>query len=550
MKRPDDAHMREYIRAGIREFAILHAKNQRLVSPDSQPYTWLIDLRRLFTNAEYLDAVAEAFWSRFESQLPFQIGGMEMAAVPLVSAILMKSIQKGHPVDGFIVRKERKTYGAGNLIEGELNSDPIIVVDDIFNSGQSAEKVHAVLTNEGREIRSYFSIINYESDVGAAWSNRRGIEVQSLFTLKEFGLSLTNATSRPKSGKEMFETAWTFKSPDPNFYNLVPKSFPTTDGDRVYFGSDNGLFRALDAASGELVWDFRVTARDHKNIWSAPALHDQKVFFGGYDGNVYCLDAATGREVWRNTGAEWIGSSPAIAPELGLLFIGLEFAVEGRRGAVAAIDLQSGETAWSKVTKRYTHASPIYLKNGFVACGSNDNELLLFDARTGETIWRFETRGDGAKGSIRHAPAFYERGDQLITGCADGYIYIVDVKTGNEVWSYKTGGTIYTVPLVVGDMAYIGSSDKAFYVLDLLKGEVHTKLQGRSKIFCPPALINGKIYFGSCDGTLYRIAPDSVSLDGVARLPDALTNRIAYSPKQKLFYALTYTNQMFALKET
>ena len=37
-------------------------------------------------------------------------------------------------------------------------------------------------------------------------------------------------------------------------------------------------------------------------------------------------------EVWRFIGADWVGSSPALAPELGLLFIGLEFAVEGQAG--------------------------------------------------------------------------------------------------------------------------------------------------------------------------------------------------------------------------
>ena len=300
---------------------------------------------------------------------------MEVAAIPLLAAILMKSVQKGRPINGFMIRKERKTYGAGNLIEGVVSNDPILVIDDIFNSGSSAEKVFSVLENEGHSFAKMFVVIDYQSPTGQAWRERRGVEVESCFTLKDFGISLSRP--RRKAGaSEMFETAWTFKSPDPNFYNLVPKSFPATDDDRVYFGSDTGLFRALDAATGELVWDFQVKTRHHKNIWSAPALHAGRVYFGGYDGNVYCLDAATGQEIWRNIGAEWVGSSPCIAADLNLLFIGLEFGVEGRRGAVAAISLDSGETVWSQVTKRYTHASPAYSeRRGLVACGSNDDEL-------------------------------------------------------------------------------------------------------------------------------------------------------------------------------
>ena len=56
--------------------------------------------------------------------LPFQVGGMEAAAIPLLSAILMKSLSRGTPVNGFIVRKERKTYGAGSSIEGALTDAP------------------------------------------------------------------------------------------------------------------------------------------------------------------------------------------------------------------------------------------------------------------------------------------------------------------------------------------------------------------------------------------------------------------------------------------
>ena len=108
-------NIRGKIHKAISTLAILDGKAQRLVSPLGHKNSWLIDLRRLLTRAEELDAVAEAFWLRFEGELPFQVGGMEVAAIPLLAAILMKSVQKGRPINGFMIRKERKTYGAGNL---------------------------------------------------------------------------------------------------------------------------------------------------------------------------------------------------------------------------------------------------------------------------------------------------------------------------------------------------------------------------------------------------------------------------------------------------
>jgi outer membrane protein assembly factor BamB len=383
--------------------------------------------------------------------------------------------------------------------------------------------------------------------MGEAWRVDNSVSVIAPFTLKDFNLSL----SRPNrlGLKKIFKEVWSFKSPDPNYFERVPKSFPITDGERVYFGSDRGEFWALNAYDGTLSWSHKVSTPFHKNIWSAPALHEGKVFFGAYDGYLYCLDSATGKEIWRCLAADWIGSSPALAPELGLLFIGLEYATEGSKGAITAFNIQTGQKVWEHGTKRFTHASPAYSsRRKLVACGSNDDELFLLDATNGTVRWRFQTRAEGLKGSIRHAPAFDEKRGCVITGCADGNIYVVDIKSGEEVWSVRTVNSIYTIPLVVGDLAFIGSTDKYMYILDLKTKKVKHKLFAGSLVFCPPRLIKGRVYFGSCSGIIYEINLKPLSITGNYQLPDAVTNAIAFSEATGLFYVLTYTNQLFALK--
>lgn len=539
--------IRELLATAIRERAVLRGHTQRLLSPNGSSNDWLIDLRRVFLDAKLLDAAAELFWQQCGHLLPFQVGGMESAAVPLVAAILMKSQARGTPVNGFIVRKERKTYGACRTIEGVLTGDRILLVDDLIHSGRSLEKARVVLEQENRKLDLSYVLIDYGSPEGDRWRQRHGISVLSAFRLDEFGLSVAQPRQRSTA---TFQNRWRFASPDPNFFHRVPKSFPATDGERVYFGSDCGIFWCLNARDGSPLWTFRVNAHGHKNLWSSPAVHCGRVYFGSYDGNVYCLEAETGREVWRFTGADWVGSSPALAPELGLLFIGLEFAVEGKRGSIAALRMEDGEKVWEHMTRRYTHASPAYWpERQLAACGSNDNELFLFDAATGTMRWRFETRGgEGEKGSIRHAPAFDTERAQVITGCADGRIYIVDVETGNEVWSVPTDNTIYTVPLVVGDKAYAGSTDKYLYVLDLERRTVKTKIYAGSKVYGPPRLLEGRIYFGACNGTIFELDPANDEITGLHQLPDAVTNALSYNSKTGDFYALTYVNELFAFR--
>jgi len=537
---------RGLLRSAIMERAILRAENQRLISPKGNNNTWLIDMRRLFMEAPLLHALSDLFWEQFADKLPFQVGGMEVAAIPILSAIIMKSAERGTPINGFVVRKERKTYGTGALVEGSIGGDPIIIVDDILNSGSSLEKVRVVLERENKRIATVFVVIDYRSSKGLAWQARHGILVQSLFGLAEFDLSIR--PPEPERPQSIFHNAWTFEAPDPNFFHRVPKSFPATDGKHVYFGSDCGIFWCLKASNGSVAWRFHVNARGHKNLWSAPALDSNRVFFGSYDGNVYCLDTEAGREIWRFTGADWVGSSPALAPDIHLLFIGLEYALEGKRGSIVALNLDTGEKVWEHPTRRYTHASPAYWpERRIVACGSNDNELFLLDALTGAVRWRFETQAEGfGKASVRHAPAFDFKRGQLVTGCANGYIYIIDVETGSELWSVPTDNTIYTVPLVVEDTAYVGSTDKYLYILDLERRQVRKKIYAGSKIFGPPRLLKGRVYFGACNGIVYELECLTDTVTGTHQLPDAVTNALAYNAETEHFYALTYVNQLFA----
>ena len=345
--RPEPSAARDIVLSAIREHAILRGENQRLISPSGNTNRWLIDLRRVFMDAKSLNAAADLFWQECAAYMPFQVGGLESAAIPLLSAIVMKSLSRGTPVNGFIVRKERKTYGAGNSIEGTLTGAPIVMVDDLLNSGASMEKARVVLAQENKSIALAYVLIDYQAPQGKLWRDRHGISLIAPFRLSEFDLSLERPVPRAMA---TFKNLWRFASPDPNFFHRVPKSFPATDGERVYFGSDSGVFWCLDAAGGSVVWKFRVNARGHKNLWSSPALHDGKVYFGSYDGNAYCLDAATGRKVAFAKPLDRL--SPA-SPEPYPLHRSEFWEGSGIIGNWRTAKV------WEHTTKRYTHASPL-----------------------------------------------------------------------------------------------------------------------------------------------------------------------------------------------
>jgi len=145
-----------------------------------------------------------------------------------------------------------------------------------------------------------------------------------------------------------FRNKSNFAAPDPNS-SIVFRILSATDGKAHLLRQRLRRFLVPHAHDGSVAWRFRLTPGTQES-GSAPALHSGKVYFGSYDGNVYCLDPRLARKWWRFIGADWVGSSPALAPELGSALIGLEFAGRGKRGSVVALDLESGEKAWEHMT--------------------------------------------------------------------------------------------------------------------------------------------------------------------------------------------------------
>src|SRR5262249_51430978 len=308
----------------IRNHCISTSETERIISPRGKDQNWLIDLRRLFVKPEALEAIAAAFYERFADENAFRLAGMETASIPLLTALALVGARMGKSVSVAIIRKERKRTGLGRNIEGDLPDGPVILIDDVIHTGRSAEKARAVLAQAGARIARVFVVVDYRAADGLAWRKRHGLEVHSLFTLSDIGLKL--AEKKRFVPKYEYRELWRFQTSGASAYSVVPKSAPLLVDDLLYFGTDNGTFWALDSATGNPVWGFKVDVKHRKGLWSSAAHHDGRVYFGAYNGNVYCLDAKSGREVWRHPLCEWIGSSPLILPHHGTLAIGLEYA--------------------------------------------------------------------------------------------------------------------------------------------------------------------------------------------------------------------------------
>jgi len=522
---------------------VLGKSGENIVTTENVKGKWLMDLRRTFMDAEGLEITAQLFWQQMQRKFPFQVGGLEAGSVPLVAAILLEGKRQGYSVNGFFIRKERKQYGRQHIIEGKLNKLPIVVVDDLMNAGGTLNKVVVALAEAKRKVREVFVVVDYANPAGRKFLKEKKIKINSIFNLSDFGLSKTYPKSTQTS---CFRYGYRFTPLELGYFHVVPKSTPALDAEKIYFGSDAAIFWALNQKTGQPAWSFQAGKdKQGKGIFSSPAIHEGKIYFGSYDGNVYCLDTQTGKEIWRFAEAEWVGSSPATAPDLGMLFIGLEHNVEGKKGSIVALNLETGEKIWDYTVKEWLHGSPAYCREkGVVAIGTNDSDLYLFRAKDGKKLWKFS-----AGGPIKYAPTFDLARNAIIFGSHDGRIYIVDLTTGKRQWSLQTSDVIYSTPLILGDRCFVTSTDKKLYILDLAKRKLLKEVSVAGRIFASPTLVRGKIYFGATDGRVYEFNPKTLEITGSIQFSERITNAIRYSPQQKTFFALACDNQLFSFKK-
>lgn len=153
--------------------------------------TWQLDCREKLGEGASAQAIATELIRGARGISQF--AGSGFGAYILLGAILGVH---GDGVRGALVRPARKAYGRQRLIEGALcPREPVCVVDDILNSGETACRVVDVLRNEGFQNISYVCIFRYRWGAGVARLAQQRVDCRWLAEVTQ--LKHEN-TTRPK----------------------------------------------------------------------------------------------------------------------------------------------------------------------------------------------------------------------------------------------------------------------------------------------------------------------------------------------------------------
>lgn len=116
------------------------------------------------------------------------VGGMTLGADPIITSVTYRSAEAGHPLSGFIVRKESKGHGAGGQFAGNLSPwMRVVLVEDVVTTGGSTLKAIEAIqaAYPSVEILGVLAIIDRNAG-GKEVFSRLGIPFQALFDVQAF----------------------------------------------------------------------------------------------------------------------------------------------------------------------------------------------------------------------------------------------------------------------------------------------------------------------------------------------------------------------------
>jgi outer membrane protein assembly factor BamB len=209
----------------------------------------------------------------------------------------------------------------------------------------------------------------------------------------------------------------------------------------------------------------------------------------GISGLVSCFEAATGELKWRKDfSKKFSQTSPLYGVSASPLVEGDFLIVHAggyNRGALLALDSNSGEVKWSWEGDGPGHASPIIVTLDGVRqiVTQSQNYCVGVEAATGSLLWRIPFTTDYDQNIV--TPAVYKQW-VIFSGLDQGTLAVKIMKRGEqwsteEAWRNAEISMYMTSPVVHGDLIW-GMSDKRrgqFFCLDANTGKTLWISEGR-----------------------------------------------------------------------
>jgi len=291
-------------------------------------------------------------------------------------------------------------------------------------------------------------------------------------------------STAPESGREEWTPKWKFNAND-----LLMEVFssPCLVNGKIYIGEGfhkdrDCMMRCVDAETGEQIWQFRTSSHTE----SSPFYWDSKVYFGAGDDGMYCVDAGTGDTIWQyqidskdESQRLHIDANPIVID--GRVYCGSGQGDKAKSTAIFCLDARTGMEIWRRPTdlpvwgQATVDDDRVYFGVGNETFGSEEDDpkgaSLCVNRKTGETIWRFDTKGSVLSKCTAIA-------DRLYFGSRDGNFFCLNRETGKIVWKQELGSPVLLAPTIAHCQScgaplcvYVFNNEGKLFCLNVASGE-------------------------------------------------------------------------------
>ena len=144
---------------------------------------YYIDVRKTSLHPEGLRAISKLFFETLQADNVTAVGGLTLGADPLVSGLILYSVEMGRPLEGFLVRRVSKDHGMRGEVEGNLAGHKrVAILDDVITSGESALIAAAAAESYKAQVVRIVSVVD-RGQGAARIFQQRGYPFTSLFSI-------------------------------------------------------------------------------------------------------------------------------------------------------------------------------------------------------------------------------------------------------------------------------------------------------------------------------------------------------------------------------
>jgi orotate phosphoribosyltransferase len=150
--------------------------------------SYYINSKKAIFYSEAVALLGDLLWEATRDLDIQAMGGLEVGAIPMTTAAVMRYHQEGRTLEGFFVRKQAKGHGSQERIEGVLEPGMrCVMVDDVLTTGGSVLQAIEEVEKRGALIQAVVCIVDRLE--GARETLAPRYPYNPLFTIRDFGVA-------------------------------------------------------------------------------------------------------------------------------------------------------------------------------------------------------------------------------------------------------------------------------------------------------------------------------------------------------------------------